>query len=186
MMKKIIVTAVFLTVISLGHLGMARLHDEEGGMYDFDPTTSASNFFLEDVNDSNFKISLDAKQPDMMPCNGVITSNFGWRALSRHHARMHLGVDIAAPSGSPVVAPADGRVAFAGHKGGYGLAVIIDHGGELTTLYGHNSKLFVKEGDVVKRGQEISLVGSTGHSTGPHVHYEVRIDGNPINPSKFL
>lgn len=184
MFKKIRLLVLTLSFLSAAQIGVASLPEDNGGMYDFDPE-AAPNFFLEDAND-DFHFSLEVSRPDLKPCDGIITSDYGWRRISRRHARMHLGVDIAAPSGTPVVAPADGRVAFAGRKGGYGLTIVIDHGGELSTLFGHNSQLFVKEGDVVKKGQEISAVGSTGHSTGPHVHYEVRYEGNPVNPSKFL
>lgn len=184
MIKKICTLSLILAFTLVAQLGVAHLSDDNGGLVEFDPE-SAPNFFLEDAND-DFHFSLETNRPDLKPCDGIITSDYGWRRISRKHARMHLGVDIAAPYGSSVMASADGRVVFAGRKGGYGLAIVIDHGGELTTLYGHNSQLFVKEGELVKRGQEISLVGSTGHSTGPHVHYEVRVDGNPINPSRFL
>ena len=184
-MKKITLAAVFFAILLLGHLGLAKIRDEDGGLIEIDET-SAPNFFLEDANELSVPLPLHASLPSMMPCTGIITSEFGWRRMGHGRSRMHLGVDIAAPKGSPVLAPADGRVAFAGRKGGYGLAIVIDHGGELTTLYGHNSKLFVTEGEIIKKGQEISLVGSTGHSTGPHVHYEVRVDGNPINPNRFL
>ncbi|HKX12698.1 MAG TPA: M23 family metallopeptidase [bacterium] len=157
--------------------------DEEGGVVEFE-LSSAPNFFLEDAND--LSPSLEATLPDMMPCDGVVTSDFGWRRVSRRRGRMHLGVDIAAPYGSTIVAPADGRVAFVGRKGGYGLTVVLEHGGNLTTLFAHNSEIFVKEGDSVRRGQSISAIGMSGHSTGPHVHYEVRIDGNAVNPGKYL
>ncbi|MCE9625954.1 MAG: M23 family metallopeptidase [Deltaproteobacteria bacterium] len=157
--------------------------EEDGGTVDFD-LDSAPNFYMEDAND--LTPSLEAAVPSVMPCAGIITSDYGWRRLSRSRGRMHLGVDIAAPYGSPVLAPADGKVAFVGHKNGYGLTVIIDHGGNLTTLFAHNSEAFVSEGESIKKGQEISRIGMSGHSTGPHVHYEVRIDGNAVNPSKFL
>ncbi|HEX5035332.1 MAG TPA: M23 family metallopeptidase [bacterium] len=157
--------------------------DEEGGVVEFD-LSSAPDFFLEDAND--LSPSLGADLPDIMPCNGVVTSDYGWRRISRRRGRMHLGVDIAAPYGSPIVAPADGRVAFVGRKGGYGLTIILEHGGNLTTLFAHNSEIFVKEGDTVRRGQNISAIGMSGHSTGPHVHYEIRVDGSAVNPGKYL
>ncbi|HCU23556.1 MAG TPA: hypothetical protein DF383_00955 [Deltaproteobacteria bacterium] len=165
----------------------SRIDKEKGGFYDFD-LSSAPNFFLEDANDfsPSFSPGPEAMLPEMMPCAGIITSQYGWRSLSRRRGRMHLGVDIAAPYGTPVVAPADGRVAFVGRKNGYGLTVILEHGGSLTTLFGHNGEIFVSEGQSVKKGQEISSIGMTGHSTGPHVHYEVRVDGNPVNPGRYL
>lgn len=95
---------------------------------------------------------------------------------------MHTGIDIAAASGTPIKASGDGRVVSASYRNGYGNTVIIDHGGGVTTLYAHCSKLYVKAGQSVKQGEKIAAVGSTGLSTGPHVHWEVRINGKPVNP----
>jgi murein DD-endopeptidase MepM/ murein hydrolase activator NlpD len=122
------------------------------------------------------------------PVSGAITSGFGIRLdpVSGQVTRMHEGIDIAAPMGATIAAAADGRVIFAGVEGGYGNVVIIDHGNDLSTLYGHCSQLFVATGQDVQRGQAIAAVGSTGHSTGPHVHFEVRIAGKPIDPSSRL
>ena len=100
--------------------------------------------------------------------------------------RMHTGIDLPNNEGAPVFATADGVVIVAGLLGGYGNGVIIDHGNKISTLYGHNSKLLVKVGEVVIRGQVISKVGSTGISTGNHLHYEVRVDGAPVNPFEWL
>ncbi len=116
-----------------------------------------------------------------------ITSPYG----NRYHPilkknKMHTGIDIAVPAGKNVVAANDGKVIFSGYYGGYGNAVIIDHGGKMSTLYAHNSKLLVKEGDVVARGQTISLCGSTGLSTGPHVHFEVRVNGETVDPLPYV
>jgi murein DD-endopeptidase MepM/ murein hydrolase activator NlpD len=99
---------------------------------------------------------------------------------------MHEGIDIAAPLGATIAAAADGRVIFAGEEGGYGNVVIIDHGNDLATLYGHCSQIFVATGQDVQRGQAIAAVGSTGHSTGPHLHFEVRVGGSPVDPSSRL
>lgn len=90
------------------------------------------------------------------------------------------------PTGSKVVATNSGTVIYSGCYGSYGNAVIIDHGGKISTLYAHNSKLLVKEGDKVERGQAISKAGSTGLSTGPHLHFEVRQNGQPIDPIKYI
>ncbi|MEA2843041.1 MAG: hypothetical protein QOJ69_712, partial [Actinomycetota bacterium] len=96
------------------------------------------------------------------------------------------GIDIAPGYGTPVHAAKGGTVIMAGTNGGYGNCVIIDHGGGLTTLYGHMSKLTVNDGESVKQGEQIGNVGSTGSSTGPHLHFETRIGGNPQNPMRFL
>ncbi len=144
----------------------------------------SASFLLDPLLDpapENFKIN----SPHGMPCDGVLSSEFGWRRLGKQ-GRMHEGIDIAAPVGTPVVAPAEGTVVFAGHKGGYGLTVVLEHDGKFSTLYGHNSELFVKTGDVVQKGQGISLTGNTGHSTGPHLHYEVHKNGEPVDPINFI
>jgi murein DD-endopeptidase MepM/ murein hydrolase activator NlpD len=116
-----------------------------------------------------------------------VTSGFG----SRVHpifgtVRMHTGIDFGAGTGTPIRAAADGTVVSAGTLGGYGNATIIDHGNGLATLYGHQSRLLVSQGQHVVRGQVIGLVGSTGFATGPHLHFEVRVSGTPVNPVSYL
>ena len=115
------------------------------------------------------------------PVRGQLTSRFGWRQTGHHN-----GIDIAAPRGSPILVAKEGRVVFAGWYFGYGLAVVVDHGGGISTVYGHASKLLVPIGEVVETGQVIALVGSTGDATGPHLHFEIRIHGIPLNPMKYL
>ena len=115
------------------------------------------------------------------PVHGVVTSGFGWR-----WGRLHAGIDIAVGTGTPVVAAAGGTVIIAGWLGGYGNLVVIDHGNGFATAYGHNSSVTVFAGQYVAQGQLISYSGSTGHSTGPHVHFEVRIDGVPVDPMGYL
>jgi murein DD-endopeptidase MepM/ murein hydrolase activator NlpD len=102
------------------------------------------------------------------------------------YRRFHSGLDFAASYGSTIRAADSGTVIFAGWYGGYGKAVIINHGKSITTLYGHTSELYVVEGQTVQRGQAIAAVGSTGLSTGPHLHFEVRRDGTPVDPMGFL
>jgi len=115
------------------------------------------------------------------------TSNFGIRSDPfRGTAAMHAGVDIPGPVGTPVYATADGIVDHAERSGGYGNMVEIDHGKGIATRYGHLSRILVASGTRVTRGQLIALMGSTGRSTGPHLHYEVRIDGHAVNPVPFL
>jgi len=122
-----------------------------------------------------------------VPSSGDISSHFGYRNHPLRRTReMHWGIDIRARSGSDILAADSGRVILAGRHGGYGYTVIIDHGGGLHTLYGHNSRNLVSVGDEVTRGQVIALIGSTGVSTGPHLHFEVRLNGTAIDPMPFL
>jgi murein DD-endopeptidase MepM/ murein hydrolase activator NlpD len=133
------------------------------------------------------RISFWASTPSLWPTQGWITSGFGYRLSPwGEGVKMHKGIDIASPYGSAVFAPSDGTVVYSGYKGGYGNTVIIDHGYGISTLYGHNSELFVHEGDKINRGMKISSVGNTGSSTGPHLHYEVHVDGIPTDPSKYI
>lgn len=119
--------------------------------------------------------------------DAVVTSTFGWRVHPIFgDRRLHAGVDFAARLGAAVYAAADGTVLFAGWQSGYGYTVIIDHGGALATLYAHNSALAVAVGARVSRGQRIASVGSTGNSTGPHAHLEVRANGEPVDPLGYL
>jgi murein DD-endopeptidase MepM/ murein hydrolase activator NlpD len=123
----------------------------------------------------------------IFPANAHISSGFGNRIHPiLGYSRFHGGVDFAAPQGSTIRAADSGQVIFSGWYGGYGQAVIIDHGGGITTLYAHASRLFVQEGQMVQQGQSIAAVGSTGLSTGPHLHFEVRQNGNPVNPMGYL
>jgi murein DD-endopeptidase MepM/ murein hydrolase activator NlpD len=124
-------------------------------------------------------------RPDRLPLTtrAALTSRFGMRGHPiLGGRRMHSGVDLAAPTGSPVVTPADGIVSFANWRGGYGLLVTVEHGGGLQTRFGHLSRVMVAPGQRVTRGQLLGLVGSTGRSTGAHLHYEMRRNGLAIDP----
>jgi murein DD-endopeptidase MepM/ murein hydrolase activator NlpD len=115
------------------------------------------------------------------PVNGPMTSPFGYR-----WGRLHAGIDIAAPSGTPIHAAASGRVVIAGWVGGYGNYTCIDHGGGLATCYGHQSSFALGAGASVSQGQVIGYVGNTGHSFGAHLHFEVRVNGSPVDPLGYL
>ncbi|UVO51645.1 M23 family metallopeptidase [Sphingomonas sp. SUN019] len=126
--------------------------------------------------------------PSVQPVQHLtFTSNFGIRSDPfRGTAAMHAGVDIPGPSGTPIYATADGIVSHADRQGGYGNMIEVNHGKGISTRYGHLSKIMVTANGRVRRGQMIGLMGSTGRSTGPHLHYEVRIDGHAVNPVPFL
>ncbi len=125
--------------------------------------------------------------PALWPVTGRLTSSFGERLDPFNgEGAFHAGLDIATAYGTPVRAPADGVVAKAGPASGYGREMIVDHGGGITTIYGHMSGFAVIAGQLVKQGQVIGYVGSAGRSTGPHLHYEVRIHNMPVNPHKYL
>jgi murein DD-endopeptidase MepM/ murein hydrolase activator NlpD len=119
--------------------------------------------------------------------NATITSGFGYRIHPIFHLRrLHTGVDFDCNLGDPIRAAAPGTVIEAGWRGGYGKCVIIDHGGGIATLYAHQSTILVSIGQEVARGQVIGKVGSTGYSTGPHLHFEVRVNGSPVDPMGYL
>ncbi|MCJ7436172.1 MAG: peptidoglycan DD-metalloendopeptidase family protein [Acidimicrobiia bacterium] len=121
------------------------------------------------------------------PVPGGIVSPFGPRYHPiLHYTRMHTGADMSAGSGTPIHACRAGTVVISGSQGGYGNAVVIDHGGNMFTLYAHQSRIAVEEGQHVEAGDVIGYVGSTGMSTGPHLHFEVRLSGNPVDPASYL
>ncbi len=121
------------------------------------------------------------------PCDAPLTSGFGYRMHPiLGYTKFHSGLDFGADYGTPIRAAGPGKVLFAGWYGGYGQTVILDHGNQITTLYGHAEEVYVTEGQMVKRGTPIAAVGSTGLSTGPHLHFEVRVSGEPIDPMEYL
>jgi len=140
----------------------------------------------QEITNKNLERFVDAL-PTLVPSPGRISSAFGMR----NHpiakvTKAHQGVDIAASSGDPILAAASGVVEFSGYSSGYGYHVIIDHKNGYRTIYGHSSKLLVKKGELVKKGQTIALVGSTGVSTGPHLHFEIRINNTPVDPTQYV
>ena len=135
----------------------------------------------------NDQVSLSRATPKGWPTKGWLTSYFGTRKSPFTGRRvMHEGLDIAANVGTPVVATADGVIARVDYSPSYGKTVVIDHGYGYRTIFGHNSKILVKSGQRVKRGDVVAQVGNTGQSTGPHLHYELRLNGVPIDPRKTL
>ena len=147
---------------------------------------------LEERIHSLFELKQDklffwASIPSIWPSRGWVSSDFGdrrgWGGRGR---RIHEGIDIAGPVGTPVIAPANGIVTYRGYRRGYGRTLSIDHGYGISTLYGHCSVVYPNEGDSMKRGTIIATIGSTGRSTGPHLHYEIRVDGVPVNPRLYI
>jgi murein DD-endopeptidase MepM/ murein hydrolase activator NlpD len=126
--------------------------------------------------------------PTLWPVNGKLTDGFGSRRnpFRKRSSEFHTGQDIAAPWGTPVAATADGTVEFAGRMSGYGQVVVVDHGDGVHTRYGHLSRIDVRIGQLLRGGDQVGRVGLTGRSTGPHLHYEVRIGEEPVNPMAYL
>ncbi|HEX7998434.1 MAG TPA: M23 family metallopeptidase [Pyrinomonadaceae bacterium] len=142
----------------------------------------------QELRDYEMALRERATVPSLWPVAGTLESGFGGRRnpFGGSSLEFHSGQDIEAPSGTPINAAASGTVTYAGWMNGYGNLVIVDHGGGLTTRYGHQSRIEVKVGQSITRGQLLGLVGSTGRSTGPHLHYEVRINDRPVDPRQYL
>ena len=161
--------------------------DAQGGVVDNDilSTVEISSFYEEYLKNINKSL---ASIPLGMPFSGRITSSFGHRAnpFGGYSVETHRGMDIKGPMGAPVKSMAKGKVVFSGVKGGYGNCIILEHGNGFQTLYGHLSKIMVRKGQKIDIGQHIGNIGSTGRSTGPHLHYEVHQNGKRINPISFL
>jgi murein DD-endopeptidase MepM/ murein hydrolase activator NlpD len=128
-----------------------------------------------------------ASTPAIWPTKGWLTSRFGSRISPfTNRKQFHAGIDIAGQRGTDVVAPAQGKVVFSGTKGPLGKSLIIDHGYGIRTHYGHSDDLYVDRGDKVERGQRIAAMGSSGRSTGPHLHYVVEVSGKAVNPLDYI
>ncbi|CAN2039675.1 murein DD-endopeptidase [Candidatus Magnetomoraceae bacterium gMMP-15] len=142
------------------------------------------DYLLELLEDQRNLLSCT---PSIRPVRGWVSSNFGYRTSPfTGKKEFHGGLDIANHEGTKIMAPANGIVAFAGRKGAYGNMIAIDHGYGILTRYGHLKETLVKTGTKVKRGDIIALMGNTGRSTGPHVHYEVRLNGIAVNPNNYI
>lgn len=132
----------------------------------------------------NSKPTINGVKIATKPVSGTITSRYGVSSSIRKST--HTGLDIAAPSGTPIKVVADGTITFASYSGSYGNLVKVNHGNDVETWYAHTSKIYVKVGQKVNSGETIATVGSTGNSTGPHLHLEIRINGEHMNPQKYL
>jgi murein DD-endopeptidase MepM/ murein hydrolase activator NlpD len=144
--------------------------------------------FREAADSLAFHSARLAATPSIMPTQGWLSSAFSSMRAHPilHTARPHEGIDVSAPMGSPIEAPAAGMVTDAGWEAGYGNKIVINHGFGIVTKFAHASKLLVRSGQRVSRGQRIALVGNSGLATGPHLHYEVHVNGRPVNPLKYV
>ncbi len=148
---------------------------------------SRTRSFQELIDQLEAKRSVLASTPTIWPVKGWLTAGFGYRRSPFTGLRqMHEGVDISNSVGTPIIAPADGMVSYAGPLGGFGNVISIDHGHNISTFYAHLQQHKVSQGQRIKRGDLIALVGTTGRATGPHLHYEIQVNGSPVNPSKYV
>ncbi|MGD8523652.1 MAG: M23 family metallopeptidase [Desulfobacterales bacterium] len=164
---------------------MREMHDQIQQL-DLASTNQKGNFesLIKNLQDQQ---NLLAATPAIRPTRGWTTSKFGYRKSPFTGRReFHKGYDISAKEGTPILATADGVVTYAGRKGLLGKTIIIDHGHGMVTRYGHCKKFLKKRGEKVKRWEKIAVVGNTGRSTGPHVHYEIHLNGIPVNPEKYI
>ncbi len=153
----------------------------------YDELMAASKQVTRMIQNSHYNVQPSGSGAMIWPISGAVTSEFGWRTHPiTGDQRFHSGLDIGGDYGMPVHAAQSGTVTYAGWISGYGNTVIIDHGGGITTLYGHNQSLAVSVGQSVSQGDVISYCGSTGNSTGPHCHFEVRQNGEPVSPYGYL
>ncbi len=176
----------FATKPFLGRLGFGGARPDLDRMIRRATELSASFRAVSDTLQRN--VERMANTPSIMPTGGWLTSQF---SRSRFHpilhtSRAHEGIDVVAPMGAPIVAPAAGRVISAGRESGYGLSLEIDHGNGIVTRYAHASRLVVTVGQRVTRGQVIAAVGNSGLTTGPHLHYEIHVRGKPVDPLTYV
>ena len=139
---------------------------------------------LDELEDKRQRL---VSMPSIWPAKGWLTSRFGPRVSPfTGRKQLHAGIDIAAASGTSIYAPARGRVSFVGRKGPLGKTLVLDHGFGVKTVYGHTQAIHVSTGETVERGQEIAAIGSTGRSTGPHLHYVVEVNGKARDPLDYI
>ncbi len=171
-----------------GEYPSAAFNDLELKMDKLGDSIASVEMRLQDVYGFHkAKLAYWASIPSVSPVKGWITSKFGLRRRPGGiGTRFHSGVDIAASIGTPIYAPGSGIVTFAGYKPGTGKTVIIDHGFGVTTIYGHAYKIYAKAGETVGRGTKIAAVGNSGLTTGPHLHYQVEVDGVPVDPMHYV
>ncbi len=163
---------------------LSQLSDQDrADAQEIDALQAASAALTERIRAAQGPSSVSAPSSAglIWPVSGPVTSPFGWR-----WGRMHEGLDIGVSYGTPIHAAASGTVIYCGWESGYGNLTVIDHGGNLATAYGHQSSIAVHCGQQVAQGDVIGYVGSTGHSTGPHLHFEVRVNGAPVDPMGYL
>lgn len=170
---------------------LTNLDPQEGGSIDVEELKRQIRLSMDAVKEINRYLSTEhgifRATPRGWPADGPITSGFGMRIHPVYGVeKFHTGIDIAIPPGTPLHVTADGVVSFAGWSHGSGNVVVVEHGHGFSTVYAHNSRILVKTGQRVKRGDIVSYSGSTGTSTGPHVHYEVWKNGRSIDPERFL
>ncbi|WP_419868257.1 peptidoglycan DD-metalloendopeptidase family protein [Chryseobacterium sp. CT-SW4] len=172
----------FMTARGLHSLKMKKIDQNALMMQDVNKMSALYQKNIQKLEENVVLIPLGK------PYEGKITSHFGTRAnpFTGHGSEGHSGTDFRGKMGDPIMSTAEGKVSFAGQKGGYGNCIIIDHGFNLQTLYGHLSKINVKVGDSIKGEKTIGAIGSTGRSTGPHLHYEIHFKGERINPELYF
>ena len=166
----------------------ARVHPAGSLLRTLEPLTLFTRNIKTGSESMEATLARLASTPSVMPTQGWLISNFSHRRLHPllGYARPHLGIDVRAARGTPIEAPAGGLVISTSWEGGYGRTVEIDHGWGIITRYAHTSQILVRPGDRVQRGEVIALVGQSGLAEGPHLHYEVRVRGEPVDPLKFI
>lgn len=166
----------------LGEIKKVDVGGEEG--FEVEDANMVADYYSQYLKNIEHKVSFT---PLGLPSDGEQTSNFGYRynPFGGGGTESHFGIDFRGKIGDPVKSTADGVVSFAGVRGGYGNCIIIEHANSFETLFGHLSRILVREGQRIQAGEKIGLLGSTGRSTGPHLHYEVIQNGVKINPAKF-